>query len=153
MGEVRALKGEQKMSRPYIYIQTEKASLAKLEEVNSIEENVVKNLVEYLEDYQPERIGASKSSMMGPVGKLISAISAGRFENKIAIVGFVANIHNNVSKTPLSQNAFNRLSAAVDGLEKLRKIVPSRMWLRVLREIDYAVFAKQYEKISLNSKR
>lgn len=143
------------MSRPYIYLQTEKASLAKLEEVNSIEENVVKNLVEYLGDYQPERIGASKSksSMMGPVGKLISAISAGRFENKIAIVGFVANIHNNVSKTPLSQNAFNRLSAAVDGLEQLRKLVPSRMWLRVLREIDYAVFAKQYEKISLNSKR
>lgn len=141
------------MSRPYIYIQTEKASLAKPEEIKAIEEDVVKNLAEYLDDYQPERIGASKSSMMGPVGKLISAISAGRFENKVAIIGFVANIHNNISKTQLSQKAFNKLSAAVDGLEQLRKLVPSRMWLQTLREIDYAVFAKQYEKISLTSKR
>lgn len=136
------------MSRPYIFLQTEKDVLAKQEELSSLETSVVDNLVGYLEDYHPKHLGASKSNMMGPVGKLISAVSAGSFENKSAIVGFVTNIHNNMSVTPLSQNAFSRLSAAIDDLEQLRKLTPSRLWLRTLRAIDYAVFAKQYEKAS-----
>lgn len=136
------------MSRPYIYVQTEKESAADTEEMKKLEEDVVRNLFEYLEDYQPERWGDSKSSLMGPVGKLLSSVSSGRFGNKDAIVGYVVNIHSNTSTKPLSQVACNHLKKAIDSLQQLKALIRERMWLRILREIDYAVFLKQYERVS-----
>lgn len=136
------------MSRPYIYMQTEKESAADTEKIKNLEEDVVQNLFEYLEDYQPERWGDSKSSLMGPVGKLLSSVSSGRFENKDAIVGYVVNIHSNASTKSLSQVACNHLKRAIDSLQQLKELVTERMWLRILREIDYAVFLKQYERVS-----
>ena len=136
------------MSRPYIYMQTEKESPATAEKTRNLEDDVVRNLFEYLEDYQPERWGDSKSSLMGPVGKLLSSASSGRFENKDAIVGYVVNIHSNTSTKPLSQAACDHLKKAIDSLQKLKELITERMWLRILREIDYAVFLKQYERVS-----
>jgi len=118
------------------------------EETRKLEQKVVAELSEYLKTFEPETYAPSKSSMMGPVGKFISAVASGRFENKDAIVGFVVSIHNNLSKSRASPSAVARLREAVDTLEKLHTITPRRYWLRILREIDYGVFINRYGQVT-----
>lgn len=118
------------------------------EEIKKLEQEAIAELSEYLMTFEPETYALSKSSMMGPVGKLISAVASGRFENKDAIVGFVVSIHNNLSKSRASLSAVARLREAVDTLEKLHAITPRRYWLRILREIDYGVFINRYGQVA-----
>lgn len=134
------------MSRPYIYMLPEKPPPP--EKVAEAKENVVSALYDYLEDYEPEKWVASKSGLMGPAGKLLSAVTSGRFENRDAIIGFVVNIHANTSRRELGPTSLGRLKEAVDGMAKLRQLVSDRMWPQTLREIDYAVFSKQYSRVS-----
>ncbi len=118
------------------------------EEIKKLEQEAIAELSEYLKTFEPETYAPSKSSMMGPVGKLISAVASGRFENKDAIVGFIVSIHNNLSESRASPSAVARLKDAVNTLEKLHTITPRRYWLRVLREIDYGVFISRYGQVA-----
>jgi len=139
------------MSRPYIYMLPEKKP-SPPEKVAEAKENVVSGLCDYLEDYRPERWGPTKSVLMGPAGKLLSAVTSGRFENRDAIIGFVVNIHANTSTKEPGPTSLRRLKEAVDAMANLRELVPDRMWPRTLREIDYAVFSKQYSRVSQSIK-
>jgi len=139
------------MSRPYIYMLPEKEPPSP-ELVEKAKEDIISGLYDYLEDYEPERHGFTKSLLMGPAGKLLSAITSGRFENPDAIVGFVVNIHANTSKKELGPKSLQRLKEAVEGMANLRRMVSERAWPRTLREIDYAVFLKQYGRVSQANK-
>ena len=135
------------MSRPYIYMIPEEKDVSPTE-VAIIKNKVVTALYTYLNDYQPDVSPQSKSQLLGPVGKLLSAVQSGRFENSEAIIGFVINIHTNTSKKPLGPKSLDGLKEAVETMRVLRKSVSERAWPRMLREIDYAVFLKQYGRFS-----
>lgn len=117
-------------------------------EIKKLEQQAIAELSEYLKTFEPETYAPSKSSIMGPVGKLISSVASGRFENKDAIVGFVISIHNNLSKSRASPSAVAGLREAVDTLEKLHTMAPRKYWLRFLREIDYGVFINRYSQVA-----
>ena len=136
------------MSRPFLYIdmKTEKANNE--EKTTELKKNVIQSLFEYLGSYKPERWGESKGNLIGPVGKLLSAVSSGRFENEDAIIGYVINIHNNTSTLNLTPVSLGNLKTAINSLHQIKLLANERMWLRILREIDYAVFLKQYERVA-----
>jgi len=144
------------MVRPFIYLQEEEKKPA-VEDVKKLQSEVIIELSEYLKTFEPEtrieqdrKKAPSKSSIMGPVGKLISSVASGRFENKDAIVGFVVSLHNNQSVSRASPISIGSLRKAVDKLDELHKITPRRYWLRTLREIDYAVFVNGYGQVVQN---
>jgi hypothetical protein len=118
------------------------------EKMPQLKKDVIQSLFEYLGRYKPERWGESKGNLMGPVGKLLSAVSSGRFENEDAIMGYVVNIHNNTSTLSLTPVSLDNLKMAINSLHQIRLIANERMWLRILREIDYAVFLRQYERVA-----
>jgi hypothetical protein len=136
------------MSRPFLYIdmKTEKANNE--EETAQLKKDIIQSLFEYLGSYKPKREGESKGNLMGPVGKLLSAVSSERFENEDAIMGYVINIHNNTSTLNLTPVSLVNLKTAINSLHKIRLLANERMWLRILREIDYAVFLRQYDRVA-----
>jgi len=131
------------MVRPFIYLQEEEKKTS-VEDIQKLQSEVITELSEYLKTFEPETRALSKSSIMGPVGKLISSAASGRFENKDAIVGFVVSLHNNQSASKASPTCIASLRNAIEKLDELHKIAPRRYWLRILREIDYAVFVNGY---------
>ncbi|MEM3573580.1 MAG: hypothetical protein QXW47_10175 [Candidatus Jordarchaeales archaeon] len=117
------------------------------EEVKNLTNGIITELSEYLKGFVPQRESISKHSIMGPVGKLLSVIESGRFENKEALIGYLINIHNNTSMNRISKEGLDHVKCALDELEKLRSKVDVRTWLRLLREIDYAVYKNKMEQI------
>lgn len=109
----------------------------------------IDSLAEYLlNDYRPETLSYSKHTLMGPVGKLLAVLTSGRIQEKKALLGYVANVHQNTSQTPLTPKGLRRLNEALDTLVTLRDGLSKRAWLKVLRDLDYAVFFKKYEQIA-----
>ena len=88
----QAFKGGGKLRSPIRMLEVEEESR---EEIRSLVEEIVRELSEYLKGYVPEKPGITKHSIMGPVGKLLSVMESGRFDNKDALVGYLINIHNN----------------------------------------------------------
>ena len=84
---------------------------------------------------------------MGPVGKLLSVLESGRFENKDSLLGYVINIHNNTARSRISADDIEHLKQALKKLEELRNNVNIRTWIRFMREIDYAVYKNKMERI------
>lgn len=113
-------------------------------------ERATDNLSGYLiNDYWPKTLSYSKHALMGPVGKLLAVLVSGRIQGKEALVGYVANIHQNTSQRErISPEGLKFLNDAIDALVTLREGLPKREWLRVLRDLDYAVFFKKYEQIA-----
>lgn len=103
-------------------------------------------LASYLNDHYRAPSGYSKHTIMGPVGKLISAMESGRFMDKDALLGYVINIHTNISG-PISKEAVEKLEKAVSELLEIRSQVSTRMWIRLLRELDYAVYKHKMKYI------
>jgi hypothetical protein len=118
-----------------------------VEEMKSLVSEIVSDLSEYLKEYIPERKGYTKHSVMGPVGKLISVLESGRFENKDALLGYVINVHNNTSKRKISAEGLEHLKNSLNKLEELRNKVNIRVWIRLMREIDYAVYKNKMEQM------
>ena len=117
------------------------------EDVKALVREIVNELSEYLREYIPEKWSFSKHSVMGPVGKLISVLESGRFENKDALLGYVINIHNNTARSKISAEGVEHLKNALNKLEELRNRVNVRTWIRLMREIDYAVYKNKMEQI------
>lgn len=128
--------------RPFIWLREEAEE--KKEEARGITNSIISKLSEYMQSYEPETSGFTKSALMGPVGKLISAVASGKFDNESAIVGFIISVHNNTSKTKIEEKHLQILRSAISELKELHKITPRRYWLRTLREIDYGVFVNRY---------
>ncbi|RLG21298.1 hypothetical protein DRN72_03970 [Methanosarcinales archaeon] len=122
------------------------------EKISEMQKKVIEYLSEYLKWFKPKiREGAeysyTKTSIMGPVGKLLSAVSSGKIENPDALVGYIVNIHNATAENPISKQANEHLENGVNALLELRKIAPKRMWMKILREVDYAVYKNKLEYI------
>lgn len=101
-----------------------------------------------LNDYWPETLSYSKHTLMGPVGKLLAVLTSGRMQEKEALLGYVANVHQNTSRRPLTPEGLRCLNEALDALVALRDGLSKRAWLKVLKDLDYAVFFKKYEQIA-----
>ncbi|RLE66116.1 MAG: hypothetical protein DRJ34_05575 [Thermoprotei archaeon] len=131
------------MSRPLIRM------IEREEKGINIKENVKEIallLSNYLDYFTPERYTYTKHGIMGPVGKLLGAMEGMRFKSKEALLGYIINIHNNTSLTKISPEAEKLLEDALDKLISLRSKVSDRTWLRIIRELDYAVY---FNRISI----
>lgn len=110
---------------------------------------VIERLQGYLQDFIPEKPGYSKHSIMGPAGKLLGLVSSSKFgDNVEPYVGYISNVHHQLSKKPLSQNGVNDLKSAVELLIGLRKTCSERQFLRLLSAVDYGVYYKKVKEIS-----
>ena len=79
-------------------------------------------LFTYLTDFIPEAGAYSKHAIMGPAGKLLGIVAASKFgENVDSYVGYIANIHDQQSKTHLTLSGMASLKAAVSNLIKLKQ--------------------------------
>jgi len=138
------LKGCEHM-RPVYW--TEEEEEADEQQITQALEETIEHLSEYLKTYRPKSTGYTKSSIMGPVGKLLSAVSSKKIENADALVGYVVSIHNNTSDWKLTKEGNEQLKAGVKALMRLQSIVPKRMWMKTIRELDYAVYKNKLEYI------
>jgi hypothetical protein len=120
-----------------------------LEEIGREVQSIIDNFSEYLKDYIPKQKGSrlSKSSVVGPVGKLLSAVTAERFETRDALLGFALSIHENTSDKALTKEGREKLEKAIEQLIILRKNIPARLFMKALREIDYGVYKRKFEYI------
>lgn len=132
------------MVRPFIWLKEDYEVGEKKEEADKLKSSIISKLSKYMQSYEPEKSGSTKSALMGPVGKLISSIASGKFDNEDAIIGFIVSIHNNTSVKKIEETDLRALREAVQELAELHKLIPRRFWLRTLREIDYGVFVHRY---------
>jgi len=141
--------------RPIYDIKEErKLSPELMNEINEDIESIIKSFSKYLEDYIPEASSDrySKSSIVGPIGKLLSGISSSKLETKDALVGYVVSIHENTSDKWLSDEGRMHLEEGVERLLSLKQKAPNRMFAKALREIDYGVYKKKLEYIFVKRK-
>jgi len=103
----------------------------------------------YLQDYIAAGVPAySKHAIMGPAGKVLSAVEADGFgENVESYVGFIANIHDQTSEHSLSSTGMQELKNGVEGLLQLRRVSSQRMFHRYVRAVDYDVFYRKIKQI------
>ncbi len=135
------------MSRPLVKM-VERGEGVDLTKIREEIKSVADMLADYLNNYYwPEQISYTKHGVMGPVGKLISVMESGRFESKEALIGFIVNIHNNTSRVKISKEAIDILEQAVDKLLEIKSKTTTRVWVRLLRELDYAVYKHKMKRI------
>jgi len=107
----------------------------------------VSSLNDYLDTFIPKgRWGASKHSLLGPAGKLISILKSGKLSTKTALIGQITTIHENTGSR-LTVEAANKLEKAVGDLLEAMKDVPSTKRLRVLSEVDYGLYFRRKKKL------
>lgn len=125
-----------------------------VQEIKSDIESIIENLATYLEDFMPDRKGPSfsKTSVMGPVGKLLSAVSSTKLETKDALIGYVINVHENTSNKRLTEEGKKNLEEGVEKLLLLKEKAPKRFFSKAIREIDYGVYKRKLEYILTRSK-
>ena len=124
----------------------DKGSRVDYGEIRARMAHVAELLASYLNEHYHGPPGFSKHTIMGPVGKLISVLESGRFMDKDALLGYIINIHTNLSG-PISKEAVEQLEKAVSELLEIRSQVSTRMWIRLLRELDYAVYKHKMKYI------
>ena len=121
--------------------------LASMDDIRDARTEATVALVSYLETYKPEQARReSKHALMGPVGKLLSRITATGDINWEAVKGYVLSIHKN-QQAPrgVSADAAIRLDTAMDALAKLRSLLPPTKWLKTVEDIDDEVFFGLYK--------
>ncbi|MGB9759924.1 MAG: hypothetical protein ACP5PT_02495 [Brevinematia bacterium] len=114
-------------------------------------EKIQNNLYEYLTTYIPKEPSKSlsKSSIMGPVGKLLAQILAKRFGNNVEpYVGFTINVHRNMAGSLPSKEAVEKLSSAVQSLLDLSNQLTERDFARLINLVDYGVYFKKCKDIA-----
>lgn len=139
------------MGRPIFYISEGARQIDDKWVAKKIQE-AVEYFAEYLHSYTPKGLGRgtqgrqqrlSKHTIMGPVGKILSTMLSGRLTSKDSLVGFAMNIHNLTSDTSAENNDIRNLENAIDAMNELKKALPARRWVRVVREVDYGVFKRK----------
>jgi len=116
----------------------EKIDVAGLEK---LKENAKKELSEYLKTYMPADSGSmTKSSIMGPVGKLLSAINSGKATSVDGLVGYTISIHNQTASSKISKEGTAHLEEGIKKLIELKQKTPKSMWMKTLRDLDYAIY-------------
>lgn len=136
------------MGRPIFYLSQEEKRV----DDNWVTERVqeaIQRFAKYLDSYIPRgRQSYTKTSVMGPVGKILATMLSGRLEAKEALVGFVVNVHNLTSDRHASHEDIQNLEKAIDTMSELKKNLPARRWVRIVREVDYGVFKRKMATIA-----
>lgn len=110
------------------------------------------NLYKYLANYIPEKWGYSKHAIMGPAGKLLGIIAVSKFgDNVDAYVGYIANIHQQQSRKPLTLDGMESLKTAVSQLIRLKQKSSERAFLKMLSSVDYGVYYLKVKEIGERS--
>jgi hypothetical protein len=131
------------MGRPIFYLSQEEKHVDDNWVTKHIQETI-ESFAKYLDSYTPRgRQSYTKTSVMGPVGKILATMLSGRLEDKDALVGFVINVHNLTSDRHASHEDIQNLEKAIDAMSELKKNLPARKWVRIVREIDYGVFKRK----------
>jgi len=121
--------------------------LASVDDIREARTEATVALVNYLETYKPEPARReSKHALMGPVGKLLSRITATGDINWEAVKGYVLSVHKN-QQAPrgVSADAAIRLDTAMEALAKLRGLLPPTKWIKTVEDIDDEVFFGLYK--------
>lgn len=128
-----------------IVVPQEKSKIS-AEDLQNLQNAVVEKFLEYLESYQPKgQVGKSKHALMGPAGKLLTLLTRTGEINWEYTKGYILNVHRNQQDyVPLA--AIESLDQIVEHLKELREKVSLTQWLRLLEEIDYAVFFHKYRQ-------
>ncbi|MHB1653892.1 MAG: hypothetical protein ACYCVD_15670 [Desulfitobacteriaceae bacterium] len=94
----------------------------------------------YLESY-PVKTTRSKTSLMGPIGKVLQGARTGKWDTE-SLAGYALNIHlaNDKTKGIISQDARQALREGVDRLLRLLEEVPVTAQDKVLDQIDYGIY-------------
>lgn len=138
--------------RPVYRLKEEKEITPELmEELNKEVESIIEDFAKYLESFKGK--GYSKHSVMGPIGKLLSAITSNKLETKDALVGYVINVHKNTMEYDPSIEASESLKKGIERLLNLKKTAPNRLFTKATREIDYGVYKKKLEYILSKSEK
>lgn len=131
------------MGRPIFYLGQEEKRVDDNWVTERIQE-AIQIFAKYLDSYNPRgRPSYTKTSVMGPVGKILATMLSGRLEAKDALVGFVVNVHNLTSDRHANHEDIQNLERAIDVMSELKKTLPARRWVRIVREIDYGVFKRK----------
>jgi len=131
-----------------------------LQDIKKEAEEIQSNLYEYLKTYVPKEQSSSyskpgmqssslsKSSVMGPVGKLLSQILAKRFGNNVEpYVGFTINIHRNMTGFLPTNEAIDKLRQAVKELLDLSDQLTERDFAKLINLVDYGVYFRRCKDI------
>lgn len=122
-----------------------------LQDIKKEAEEIQSNLYEYLKTYVPkDQSGSlSKSSVMGPVGKLLSQILAKRFGNNVEpYVGFTINVHRNMTGFLPTDEAIEKLRQAVKELLDLSDQLTERDFAKLINLVDYGVYFMKCKDIA-----
>ncbi|MDI6876079.1 MAG: hypothetical protein QMC96_04825 [Methanomicrobiales archaeon] len=124
---------------------------AELEESRRMRTAVIDELAEYLEGYiekATHRKGYSKHAIMGPAGKLLSAVMSEKLESEDALIGYILNIHENMTGYSVKKEHREHLEKGVRMLLELKKKTPNRNFAKIMREIDYGIYYRRMRHIS-----
>jgi hypothetical protein len=111
-------------------------------------EMVQTHLYMYLSDFIPERYGYSKHAIMGPAGKLLGIVASSKFGDNIdSYSGYIANIHDQQSKKPLSLTGMDNLKNAIAKFIELKQNRSERAFLKILSSVDYGVYYMKVKEI------
>jgi len=94
----------------------------------------------YLDGY-PVKSARSKTSLMGPVGKVLQGARTGKWDAE-SLAGYALNIHlsNPKAKGYISQEARQALREGIGRLLELLKTVPVTAQDKVVDRIDYGLY-------------
>ena len=110
---------------------------------------VTQDLYEYLSGYKPGgQASYSKSSIMGPVGKLLSMVSSEAHGKSVeAYVGAISNIHYQQTEWLPTADAQAKIREAVEGLLKMKNDLSPRLFHRIVQSVDYGIYYLKTKQI------
>lgn len=123
--------------RTPIFVQAERFDLESIEPKII----VIRNCFDRYLDSYPVKSPRSKTSLMGPVGKILQGARSGRWDAE-SLTGYAINIHlsNPKAKGYINQDARQALKEGVDNLLALLNTTPITAQDKVLDRIDYGLY-------------
>lgn len=103
---------------------------------------VSKNLAAYLDSFIPKggAVSYTKHAIMGPVGKLLSALESDKFSTVDGYIGYTVNIHENTGEMGPREKDINLLRRSVEHLLDIKNKVGLSRWPKTIREADYSIY-------------
>jgi len=123
--------------RTPIFVKVERFNLeSKAKEIEAI-----RNCFDRYLDSYPVKSARSKTSLMGPVGKVLQGARSGKWDVE-SLTGYALNIHlaNPKAKGYISQEAREALREGIDRLLTLLRTIPVTAQEKVLDRIDYGLY-------------